>query len=50
MNKLYQDLEMEILLIFEEDIITTSPNGFDDVEDDPFMLIKENRICRGAFP
>ena len=46
MNKLYQDLEMEILLIFEEDIITTSPNGFDDVEDDPF---KPNSSSQSNF-
>lgn len=36
MKKLYQDVEMEILLILEEDIVRTSPNGFDDVEEDPF--------------
>ena len=38
MNKLYQDLEIEILLVLQEDIITTSPNQnkFDDFEDDPF--------------
>lgn len=43
MNKLYQDLEMEILLIFEEDIVRTSPNGFDDVEDDPFKPNSSNQ-------
>ena len=36
MNKLYQNLEMEILLFLEEDIVRTSPNGFDDVKEDPF--------------
>lgn len=36
MNKLYHDLEMEVLLFQEEDIIRTSPNEFDDVENDPF--------------
>lgn len=38
MNKLYQDLEIEILLFLKEDIITTSPNEnqYDDVGEDPF--------------
>ena len=34
--KKYQDLEIKILLLQQEDIVTTSPNGFDDVSDDPF--------------
>ncbi len=36
MKELYQDLKIEVLLFLEEDIVRTSPNGFDDVTDDIF--------------
>ena len=38
MRKFYQELEIEILWVLQEDIITTSPNQnqFDDLKDDPF--------------
>ena len=36
MNKVYHELEIEFLLLRKEDIITTSPNQFDDAEDDIF--------------
>lgn len=35
MKKLYQDLEVQLLL-FEEDIVTLSDNQKDDVDDDIF--------------
>lgn len=43
MNKLYKDLEIEILLILEKDIVRTSPNGFDDVVEDPFAPNDSNQ-------
>lgn len=36
MKKLYQELEIEWIVICSEDIITLSPNGKDDTEEDPF--------------
>ena len=36
MNKLYYDLEIEILFLAKEDVIRTSPNQFDDAMDDIF--------------
>lgn len=36
MDKLYNDLEIEILMISEEDIVRTSFDGYEDAKDDPF--------------
>ncbi len=36
MDKLYHDLEIEILLLSEDDVIRTSFDGYEDVKDDPF--------------
>ena len=36
MKKLYQDLEMQVLLFEVDDIVTTSPNQKDDAEEDFF--------------
>ena len=41
MDKLYNDLEIEILMISEEDVIRTSFDGYEDAKDDPFAP-KEN--------
>ena len=41
MDKLYNDLEIEILMISEEDVIRTSFDGYEDAEKDPFTP-KEN--------
>ena len=36
MNKTYYQLEIEIRLLQQEDILTSSPNQFDDADDDIF--------------
>lgn len=36
MNKLYYDLEIEVLFLAKEDVIRTSFDGFEDAEDDIF--------------
>ena len=37
MKKVYDQLEIEIRLLLQEDILTASPNGFDDTDDDIFV-------------
>lgn len=37
MNKWYYDLEIEVLFLAKEDVIRTSFDGFEDVEDDIFI-------------
>ena len=36
MDKLYNDLEIKILIIPQEDVIRTSFDGYEDVKNDPF--------------
>ena len=36
MDKLYNDLEIEILMISEEDVIRTSFDGYEDAKEDIF--------------
>ena len=36
MKKLYSEMQMEIIVLSTEDVITSSPNVFDDVTDDIF--------------
>jgi len=36
MNKLYNDLEIEILRFLEEDVIRTSFDGYEDAKEDIF--------------
>ena len=44
MNKLYYNLEIEVLFLEEKDVIRTSLNQFDDVTEDIFEPIPENII------
>lgn len=36
MKKLYSEMQMEIIVLSVADVITSSPNIFDDVTDDIF--------------
>lgn len=36
MNRVYTDLEIEVLMISQEDVIRTSFDGYEDAKDDPF--------------
>ena len=36
MKELYSEMQMEIIVLSTEDVITSSPNIFDDVTDDIF--------------
>ena len=47
MNKLYYDLEIKILFLAKEDVIRTSPNQFDDVQEDIFTPRSEGNITFG---
>ena len=41
MNKRYCELKIEVLLFQAEDIIVTSANAFDDVQEDIFTPIDD---------
>ena len=46
MKKEYYTPSMTLVVLSQEDIVRTSPNGFDDVEDDPF---KPNSSSQSNF-
>ena len=42
MKKLYSEMQMEIIVLSVADVITSSPNIFDDVTDDIFSPYPKN--------
>ena len=42
MKKLYNVMQIEVIVLSTEDVITSSPNTFDDVTDDIFSPHPKN--------
>ena len=42
MKKLYNEMQIEVIVLSTEDVITSSPNIFDDVTDDIFSPHPKN--------
>ena len=42
MKKLYNEMQIEVIVLSTEDVVTSSPNFFDDVTDDIFSPHTKN--------